>query len=83
MTPPEPGKAQGLVPKTLKALGKPIKDHLVAQHEEINNQKMLAEKHNEEKLAITLLIVGTGFWVDCLLFLVVLNVFGLDIKIKT
>ena len=37
------------------------------QHEPPHNPKMLTEKHNNEKLAITLLIVGTGlmayhFW---------------------
>ena len=31
-----------------------------AQHEPPHNLKMLTEKHNDEKLAITLLIVGTG-----------------------
>ena len=39
----------------------------VAQHDQPHNLKMLTEKHNDEKLAITLLIVGTGliayqFW---------------------
>ena len=38
-------------------MDKPIKDHPVAQN---GNQKMLPEKHNDEKLAITILIVGTG-----------------------
>ena len=38
-----------------------------AQHDPPHNLKMLTEKHNDEKLAITLLIVGTGliayhFW---------------------
>ena len=37
MTPPEPGKTESSVFKTLKGLDKPIKDHLAAQHEEINN----------------------------------------------
>ena len=37
------------------------------------NLKMLTEKHNDEKLAITLLIVGTGliayhFWLNALAF---------------
>ena len=37
------------------------------QHDPPHNLKMLTEKHNHEKLAITLLIVGTGliayhFW---------------------
>ena len=39
----------------------------VAQHDPPHNLKMLTEKHNDEKLVITLLIVGTGliayyFW---------------------
>ena len=38
-------------------MDKPIKDHPVAQN---GNQKMLPEKHNDEELAITILIVGTG-----------------------
>ena len=41
-----------------------IKEHSVAQGD---NLRMLTEKHNDEKLAITFLIVGTGliayhFW---------------------
>ena len=37
------------------------------QHDPPHNLKMLTEKHNDEKLAITILIVGTGliayhFW---------------------
>ena len=31
-----------------------------AQYDPRHNLKMLTEKHNDEKLAITLLIVGTG-----------------------
>ena len=38
-------------------MDKPIKDHPVAQN---GNQKMLPEKDNDEELAITILIVGTG-----------------------
>ena len=34
----------------------------------MTTQKMLTEKHNDEKLVTTLLIVGD--WVDCLSFLV-------------
>ena len=56
MTPPEPGKTEG----TALTMDKPIKDHLAVQHEQIGNPKMLAEKHNDEKLAITILIVGAG-----------------------
>ena len=39
-------------------MDKPIKDRFAAQH---GNQKILAEKHNDEKLAITILIVGIGW----------------------
>ena len=47
-----------------KSTDKPVKYHLVTQHE---NLKMLTEKHNDDKLAITFLIVGAGliayhFW---------------------
>ena len=63
MTPPEPGKAEGTVLK----VDKPMRDHLAVQHEQIENLKMLAEKHNDEKLAIAVFIVGAGltayhFW---------------------
>ena len=37
MSPPEPGKAERAVPKTLKGSGKPTKDHFAAQHEQVNN----------------------------------------------
>ena len=42
----------------------PIKEHVIAQDDSL---RMLTEKHNDEKLAITFLIVGTGliayhFW---------------------
>ena len=30
------------------------------QHDPPHNLKMLTEKHNDEKIAITILIVGTG-----------------------
>ena len=41
-----------------------IKEHAMAQDD---NLRMLAKKHNDEKLAITFLIIGTGliayhFW---------------------
>ena len=47
----------------MKGMDKPAKDHLTARHD----LKMLTEKHNDEKLAITFLIVGAGliayhFW---------------------
>ena len=44
----------------MKSMYKPVKDHLAAQHEQTDNPKMLAEKHNDDKLSITLLIVGVG-----------------------
>ena len=74
---PEPGKAESAAPKTVKNIDKPIKDLLAAQHDPVgnkthqvqqtDNQRMLAEWHNDEKLAITILIVGAGlvvyhFW---------------------
>ena len=64
MTPPCPDGTKGAAHATpkmhlLKSIDKPIK--------ETDNQKMLAEKHNDEKLPITILIVGDGllayhFW---------------------
>ena len=67
LTPPEHGKGEGVVhdaPKMMKSMDKPVKYQLAAQHD---NPKMLAEKHNNYKLAITFLIVGAGliayhFW---------------------
>ena len=63
ITPREPSRAEDAAHK----INKPIKDHLGAQQEQINNQRMLSEKHNEEEVAITIYIVGTGlvtyqFW---------------------
>ena len=63
---PEPdkaGDAADCAPKIMKGTDKPVKDHLAARHD----LKMLTEKHNNEKLAIKFLIVGTGltayhFW---------------------
>ena len=48
----------------MKSTDKPVKDHLAVLHD---NPKMLGEKHNDDKLAITFLIVGAGliayhFW---------------------
>ena len=57
LTPPEPCKAEGVAhdaPKMMKSTDKLVKDHLAARHD----LKMLTEKHNDEKLAITFLIVG-------------------------
>ena len=59
LTPPESGKAEGVAndaPKIMKGMDKPAKDHLAARHD----LKMLTKKHNDEKLAITLLTVGGG-----------------------
>ena len=58
-----PGKAEGT---TLK-MDKPIKDPPVVQYEQTDKSKMLAKKHNDEKLAIIPFIVGIGliayyFW---------------------
>ena len=61
LAPPGLGKKEGVAhdaPKMMKSTDKPVKDHLVAQHD---NPKMLTEKYNDEKQAITFLIVGTGF----------------------
>ena len=65
--PPGPGKAWGVTydaPKMMKSTNKPVKDCLATQHD---NPKMIAEKHNDDKLVITFLIVGAGliayhFW---------------------
>ena len=59
LPPPEPGKTGGVthdVPKMMKGTDKPVKDHLAVRHD----LKMLTEKHNDKKLAITLLIIGAG-----------------------
>ena len=68
-SPPEPSKAEGVThpaPKMylMKRTDKPVKNYLAVQHD---NPKILAEKHNDDKLAITFLIVGAGlivyhFW---------------------
>ena len=60
LTPPGPGRAEGVAhdaPKMMKSTNKPVKVHFVAQHD---NPEMLTERHNDEKLTITFLIVGTG-----------------------
>ena len=69
LPPPELSKAEDVphaAPKMhlMKSTDKAVKDHLAAQHD---NPKTLAEKHNDEKLAITFLIMGAGliayhFW---------------------
>ena len=60
---PGPDRAEDAAPK----MDKPIKNCLTAQHEQTDNQKMFAEKHNGGKLAIKILIVRAGliayhFW---------------------
>ena len=49
---PEPGNV-----KHNASDKQPIKEHVIAQDD---NLIMLTEKHDDEKLAITLLIVGSG-----------------------
>ena len=41
-------------------MNQPIKDCFAAQHEQANNPKLLAKKHNDEKLSIIILIMGAG-----------------------
>ena len=58
LIPRELGRAEDTTPKMYKS----IKDH-----EQTDNQGMLAEKYNDEKLAITILVLGAGliayhFW---------------------
>ena len=76
VNPPESGRTESAahaIPKIylVKSTDKSIEDYLLAQHEQTilltDNRKMLAEKHNDDKLAITILIVGAGliayhFW---------------------
>ena len=77
LPPPKPGKAEGAAPKTVKSTDRPIRHNPTAQHDPVghkahqvqqtDNQRMLAEMHNDEKLAIAILIVGAGlvayhFW---------------------
>ena len=69
---PETGKTEG----TTLRINKPIKDHLAVQHEQVDNPKMLPEKHNDEKLT-SHYNFDLGGWVDCLSFLVGLNTLGL------
>ena len=42
----------------MKSMDKSVKNCLAAQHD---NPKMLAEKHNDDKLAIKFSIVGAGW----------------------
>ena len=63
---PEPVKARDVTHDAyMKNTDKqPVKEHPMAQD---NNSRMFTEKHNDEKLAITFLIVGIGliayhFW---------------------
>ena len=68
---PELGNAEVAVSKMVKNTDKLIKDRLAAQHKQTillpNNQKNACRKHNDERLAITILIVEVGmiayhFW---------------------
>ena len=56
MTSREPGRPEDTAPTMDKPI-KPIKDPLAAQQDQTNNQRALTEKHNDEKLTITILIV--------------------------
>lgn len=49
---------------SMKSSDKPMKETKLPR----SNQKILAKKHNDEKIAVTLLIVGK--WIDFLSFLV-------------
>ena len=72
LPPSEAGKEEGMAypaPKMhlMKSLDKPVKYHLAVLHQQIDNPKMLTEKNNDEKLAVTFLIFWTGlvaynFW---------------------
>ena len=62
-TSPEPSRTEG----TALKIDKLQKDCLPTQQELIDKQRLLAEKHHDEKLSIMLLIVGAGliaynFW---------------------
>ena len=50
-------KVGGVAHVKEKGTDEPAKDHLATKHE---NLKMLTEKHNDDKLAITFLIVEAG-----------------------
>ena len=63
-------------------MDKPIKNHIVVQHEQIVNQKMLAEKHNDEKLAITILIVETALITYHFLLFIIFSLVSLWIIVK-
>ena len=58
MTSREPGRPEDTAPTMDKPI-KPIKDPLGAQQDQTNNQRTLTEKHHDEKLTITILIVGS------------------------
>ena len=56
-------------------MDKPIKNHIV-------NPKMLAEKHNDEELAITILIVGTALIAYHFLLFIIFSLVSLWIMVK-
>ena len=55
---PEPSRAESAAPKMVKSTDKAIKNRAAAQHEQTDNRYILAKMRNDEKLAITLLIMG-------------------------
>ena len=55
---PEPSRAESAAPKMVKSTDKAIKNCAAAQHEQTDNRYILAKMRNDEKLAITLLIMG-------------------------
>ena len=55
---PEPSRAESAAPKMVKSTDKAIKNREAAQHEQTDNRYILAKMRNDEKLAITLLIMG-------------------------
>ena len=60
-------KVQTVTPPDVPKAVIPAVRHDPVETTKLHNLKMLSEKHNDEKLAITLLILGTGltayhFW---------------------
>ena len=68
IAPSETGKAEVAAPKMVKSTDKLIKDRHAAQDDPVghkahqvqqtDNQRLLAERHNDEKLIITILGLG-------------------------
>ena len=61
VTSPELSRAESAAPKMVKSTDKAIKNRVAAQHEQTDNRNILAKMCNNEKLAITLLIMGLGW----------------------